>query len=279
MKPAVLPTIELGYGHGSIQFNYDSACFDILAPQVPPAQPLSDSEIGAALDAPIDSSPPGDLIASGDTVLIVASDATRATGSAQVINLLVRRLIQNGIPSSDIAIIFATGIHRAVRPDEKIELLTSFIAQRVHTLDHDAYDSSQLIQIGTMERGAPIEVNRALKEFSKVIVTGAVGFHYFAGFTGGRKSICPGLAAARTIEATHMLALDFEQGGRRVGVGSGLLTNNAVSEECERVAAMINPAFSINAIVDDHGRPEKLFAGHWRAAHTRACEDYIASHS
>ena len=70
--------------------------------------------------------------------------------------------------------------------------------------------------------GTPIEVNRALKEFSKVILTGAVGFHYFAGFTGGRKSICPGLASARTIEATHMLALDFERGGRRAGVGSGL---------------------------------------------------------
>ena len=97
MKPALLPTIELGYGHGSIQFNYDSACFDILAPQVPPAQPLSDSEIGAALDAPIDSSPLEDLIAPGHTVLIVASDATRATGGAQIINLLVRRLIQNGI--------------------------------------------------------------------------------------------------------------------------------------------------------------------------------------
>src|SRR5947207_1659653 len=79
-------------------------------------------------------------------------------------------------------------------------------------LDDDAYDPSQLIQIGSVEDGAPIEVNRALKEFSKVIITGAVGFHYFAGFTGGRKSICPGLASARTIEATHMLALDFEHG-------------------------------------------------------------------
>ncbi len=184
MKPALLPTIELGYGHGSIQFNYDSACFDILAPQVPPAQPLSDSEIGAALDAPIDSSPLEDLIAPGHTVLIVASDATRATGGAQIINLLVRRLIQNGIQPSDIAIIFATGIHRAVRPDEKTELLTPFIAQRIRTIDHDAYDLSHLVQLGAMEDGMPIEVNRALKDFSKIILTGAVGFHYFAGFSG-----------------------------------------------------------------------------------------------
>ena len=279
MKPALLPTIELGYGHGSIQFNYDSACFDILAPQVPPAQPLSDSEIGAALDAPIDSSPLEDLIAPGHTVLIVASDATRATGGAQIINLLVRRLIQNGIQPSDIAIIFATGIHRAVRPDEKIELLTPFIAQRIRTIDHDAYDLSHLVQLGAMEDGMPIEVNRALKDFSKIILTGAVGFHYFAGFSGGRKSICPGLTSAQTIEATHMLALDFEPGGRRAGVGAGLLQGNAVNEACERIAAMVDPAFLVNAIVDERGRVEQVFAGHWRAAHRRACDVYSSSHT
>src|SRR5207253_2748888 len=263
----------------TLKLDYDPARFQVLAPVASGSLPLSDAEVNRALDAPIGSRPLDDLISPGDSVLIVCSDATRATGSAKVINLLVRRLIQNGIPSSDIAIIFATGIHRAVRPDEKIELLTSFIAQRVHTLDHDAYDSSQLIQIGTMERGAPIEVNRALKEFSKVIVTGAVGFHYFAGFTGGRKSICPGLASAPTIEATHMLALDFERGGRRAGVGAGLLDGNAVNEECERVASMIDPVFSVNAIVDERGRPEKIFAGHWRTAHAKACEDYAAAHS
>jgi nickel-dependent lactate racemase len=274
-----MPTIELSYGRGAINFDYDADRFDVLTANGATRHPLSDVEIGAALEAPIDSPPLEDLIAPGDSVLIVASDATRATGSAQVINLLVRRLIQNGTPPRDIAIIFATGIHRAVRPDEKAELLTPFIAQRIHTIDHDAYDPAQLIQIGVMERGAPVEVNRALKEFAKVILTGAVGFHYFAGFTGGRKSICPGLASARTIEATHMLALDFEHGGRRAGVGTGLLDSNAVNDECERVAAMIDPAFSINAMVDDHGRAERIFAGHWQKAHAQACENYISGHS
>jgi nickel-dependent lactate racemase len=271
--------IDLGYGRGSIPLEYEDSRFAVLAPIESDGRSLTDNEIDAALDVPIDSPPLDELIVSGDSVLIVVSDATRATGSAQVINLLVRRLIQNGIQPGDITIIFATGIHRAVRPEEKIELLTSFIAQRVRTLDHDAYDPAQLIQVGTMERGAPIEVNRALREFSKVIITGAVGFHYFAGFTGGRKSICPGLASARTIESTHMLALDFERGGRRQGVGTALLDGNAVSDECERVAKIIEPAFSINAIVDDHGRVEKIFAGHWRAAHRKACADYVGDHS
>src|SRR5437660_9226012 len=275
----VMPTIELGYGLGSIKFDYDSARFDILAPEESPDQPLSDSEIGVALDNAIDSPPLEDLIASGDNVLIVASDATRATGSAQIINLLVRRLTQNGIRPSDIAIIFATGIHRAVRPDEKTRLLTPFIAQRIRTIDHDAYDSSQLVQLGAMDDGTPIEVNQALKDFSKIILTGAVGFHYFAGFTGGRKSICPGLTSAQTIEATHMLALDFERGGRRAGVGAGLLQGNAVNEACERIDAMVDPAFLVNAIVDERGRVEQVFAGHWRAAHRRACDVYSSSHT
>jgi nickel-dependent lactate racemase len=274
-----MPTIELGYGRGAINFDYDAERFEVLAANQDESLPMSDVEIGTALDAPIDSPPLEDLITPGDNVLIVASDATRATGSAQVINLLVRRLIQNGTAPGDIAIIFATGIHRRVRPNEKAELLTPFIAQRIRTIDHDAYDASQLTQLGVMDDGTPIEVNRALKDFAKVILTGAVGFHYFAGFTGGRKSICPGLAGSQTVEATHMLALDFERGGRRSGVGSGLLNANAVSEVCERVAALIDPAFSINAIVDERGRTEKIFAGHWRAAHARACEHYIAGHS
>jgi nickel-dependent lactate racemase len=275
----IMPIIALGYGRASIEYDYDDSRFEVLAAGEESSHPLSDEAIGAALDAPIDSPPLDDLIAPGDRVLIVVSDATRATGSAQIVNLLVRRLIQNGSAPGDIAIIFATGIHRPVRPDEKAELLTPFIAQRIRTIDHDAYDPAQLIQLGIIEDGTRIEVSRALKEFDKVILTGAVGFHYFAGFTGGRKSICPGLAAAQTIEATHTLALDFERGGRRKGVGPGLLVGNAVHEECERVAALIDPTFSINAIVDDRGRAEKVFAGHWRAAHARACEHYIAGHS
>jgi nickel-dependent lactate racemase len=240
---------------------------------------LTDVEIGDALSAPIQSPPIEDLFSPGESVLIVVSDATRATASAQILNLLVRRLIQNGVAPTDLAIIFATGIHRPVTPDEKIELLTPFIAQRVRTIDHVAYDSAQMVLLGTTDRGTPVEVNRALKDFSHVITTGAIGFHYFAGFTGGRKSICPGLASARTIEATHMLALDFETGGRRAGVGTGLLEGNAVHEECERIAAMIAPSFSINSVVDERGRAVRIHAGEWRAAHREGCEQYLSDHS
>jgi len=271
--------IQLGYGKDSLTFTFDERHYRILSSNSHSEQPLTDGEIGAALDSPIESSPLEDHISTGDSVLIVVSDATRATASAQVVNLLVRRLIQSGVQPSDLGLIFATGIHRPVTADEKIELLTPFIAQRVKTIDHDAYDASAMVLLGMTERGTPIEVNRAVKDFSHVVITGAIGFHYFAGFTGGRKSICPGLASARTIEATHMLALDFETGGRRAGVGTSLLDGNAVHEESERIAAMVDPRFAVNAVVDERERAVRIYAGDWRAAHRKGCQEYLSNHS
>jgi len=271
--------IELAYGKSSVTFAFDNNRYQLLAGNSLDEKPLTDVEIGEALSTPIQSPPLEDLFSAGDSVLLVVSDATRATGSAQILNLLVRRLIQVGISPSDLAIIFATGIHRSVTPEEKVELLSPFIAQRVRTIDHNAYDSATMVPVGTTDRGTTVEVNRSLKDFSHIVITGGIGFHYFAGFTGGRKSICPGLASARTIEATHMLALDFETGGRRAGVGTGLLDGNAVHEECERVAAMVAPRFSISSVVDERARTVRIHAGDWRAAHRAGCGEYLSNHS
>jgi lactate racemase len=271
--------IQLGFGKGSVSFAFDETRYQVLGGSPVDETPLTDFEIGEALNSPIGSTPIDDLVSAGDSVLIVVSDATRATAGAQIINLLVRRLIQAGVSPSDIAIIFATGIHRRVTSEEKIELLTPFIAQRVKTLDHDANDSSAMISLGTTQRGTPVEVNRALRDYSRVIITGAIGFHYFAGFTGGRKSICPGLASVQTIEATHMLALDFETGGRRAGVNTALLQGNAVHEECERIAAMIEPSLGVYAVVDERGRAVRVYVGDWRVAHETGCREYHAEHS
>ena len=271
--------LNLGYGTGAFSFQYDDSRFELLAPVESRSLPLTDVEINIAIDSPIGSNHLEDLVGSGDSVLIVVSDATRATASAQIVNLLVRRLIAAGVAPGEIGVIFATGIHRATTFDEKRRLLSPFILQRIRAFDHDASDETQLVSLGVTSHGTPIEVNRALKEYSHVFLTGGIGFHYFAGFTGGRKSVCPGLASTRTITATHMLALDFEQGGRRAGVGSGILDGNAVHEECVRIAAEVQPAFLVNSIVDEEGRAVGVFAGHWRDAHLKACEEYTRGHS
>ena len=271
--------IELAYGQGKISFEDAGGRFQLLTPDETAAErPLSDAEMGAIIDDPFDSPPLEDILSPGESVLVVVSDATRQTASGQVVNLLTRRLISLGVAASDLRVIFATGIHRPVTAAEKKELLTPFITQRIVTLDHDPADESRLVNWGMTERGTPIEVNRALVEHSHVILTGAVGFHYFAGFTGGRKSICPGLASARTVAATHLHAFDFETGGRRAGVGTGRLDGNAVHEECERVAAEIAPSFLINTVTDELGRAVRLYAGDWRLAHRHACAEFADSH-
>jgi lactate racemase len=265
--------IELAYGRGFLTLDFDQGRFSVLNARNDPAPPLTDFEVGAAFDR-VD-----EIAGADDSVLIVVSDATRATASAQVVNLLVRRLVQTGVSPARMAVIFATGIHRPVSEKERVELLTPFITQRLRILQHDPHDRSKLTTVGKTERGVTVEVNSALKEFSRVFLTGGITFHYFAGFTGGRKSICPGLASAKTIEATHMLALDFERGGRKTGVGTGLLDGNAVHEECERVAALVAPAFGINTIVNEDHRAVKIFCGDWRLAHRAGCEYYLAHHS
>ena len=83
-------------------------------------------------------------------------------------NLVVRRLVQIGVSAANIAVIFATGIHRRVSEEEKRELLTSFIVQRVRTLDHDAYDEAKLYSAGTTDRGVQVELSSALRDFSRV---------------------------------------------------------------------------------------------------------------
>ena len=271
--------IELAYGRQLIEFKWHADQFAVISSSARPEQPLTDFQVGEALDSPIGSRPLDEIIDADDSVLLVVSDATRPTGSAQLVNLLVRRLIQIGVSPGRMAIIFAAGIHRRVTDEEKRELLTPFIVQRLKIIEHDAYDPAKLTSFGKTDSGVEVELNSALREYSRVIVIGGINFHYFAGFTGGRKSICPGLASAKTIEATHMLALDFETGGRKAGVGTALLEGNAVHEECDRVAQLVNPAFVINAIVSSEKRAVELFCGDWRASHRAACEHYLHEHS
>src|SRR3954467_2293180 len=129
--------VQLGYGRGTLAFETEGGRFRVLEAESEDERPMTDAEVGAAIDDPLDSQPLEDILSPGESVLIVVSDATRATGSAQVVNLLVRRLIALGVAPSDLRIIFATGIHRKVTDAEKRELLTPFITQRVRTIDAD----------------------------------------------------------------------------------------------------------------------------------------------
>ncbi|MGB5015127.1 MAG: nickel-dependent lactate racemase [Pyrinomonadaceae bacterium] len=273
-----MPVIDLKYGRKSIAFEYDDDRCDILG-QHQDVEALSDIEIGQRLDAPIGTKPLEEIFGPGESILIVVPDATRQTAAGQIVNLVVRRLIANGSLPSDITIIFATGIHRKVNEAEKSEILTPFIAQRIKTQDHDPRDLAKLVRLGETAGGISVELNRALVDFDHTILVGGISFHYFAGFTGGRKLICPGLASSSTISATHRLAFDCEKKSRREGVDSGLLDGNVVHEAFMEAVSKIRPPFAISTIVNSAGDAVDLFCGDWIASHRAACDVFAKRHT
>jgi len=273
-----MPQIDLRYGRNSIAFEYDDNVFDVLQTSAE-IQPLTDLEIGEALDDPIDSAPLEEIVMPGESVLIVVPDATRQSGCGQIVNLLVRRLLANGSTPANINIIFATGIHRPVTADEINDLLTPFIAQRIRVLHHDASDPIKNFKIGETSGGIPVEVNWLLTEYDHIVLVGSVTFHYFAGFTGGRKLIVPGLASAKTISATHALAFNCETMDRREGVGAARLEGNPVHEAFVECTELIKPSFAVSTIVDGQGNITEVFCGDWKTSHRSACDEYYKRYS
>jgi lactate racemase len=273
-----MASIELKYGRSNYHFEFDPARFEVLQPQTA-GRPLTDLEISEKLDAPIGTKTIEEIVQPGEKVLIAVPDATREVGCGQVVNILVRRLIANGTAPFDISIIFATGIHRPVTDDEKNSILTPFIAQRIKTLDHRPRDISRITRLGETSTGIPVELNRALVENQHIILIGGISFHYFAGFTGGRKLICPGLASSKTVSATHKLAFDCERITRREGVGTALLEGNAVHEAFVEAASKIETAFCISTVVNDSSELTDLFCGDWIESHRTACDAYSRAHT
>ncbi len=269
--------IPLGYGKTEIHFEYDPDQFQILGAE-DSSMPLSDRQIGEKLDNPIGKNFE-ETIKPGETILIVVPDATREIGCGQIVNLLVRRLIANGTMPFAINIIFATGLHRKVTEAEKRSILTPFIFQRIKTLDHDAKDLMQFMRLGETTGGIPVELNRKLTEYDHIILIGGINFHYFAGFTGGRKLVCPGLASARTISETHKLAFDFERKTRREGVGIARLAGNPVHEAFVEVVNMAPQSFAINTIINKRGEIIDVVSGDWRASHEKACSAYAQANT
>jgi len=249
--------------------------WDVVRPIGVAGEPEGDPDVlvRAALDRPIGSPPVERLVGpTGGRVVIAVPDATRAAGVERILPVLLQRLETSGIEPEQVTILFATGIHRPVTLDEQREILGRRVADRFATVNHDAGDSGDFVSVGPSSAGTPIRLNRSFVEADLRILIGAVGLHYFAGFTGGRKSVLPGLASRETIFANHLKVLGGEDGLRHPAVRPARLVGNPVNEEMEEAAALAGVDFIINTILDDHGRISAVFAGHWREAHRAACE-------
>ena len=209
-----------------------------------------------------------------DRVVIVTSDITRPTGSDVYLPLLVSRLNAAGIKDRNIEILIALGIHRKQTPAEHKKIVGDLYG-RIKVTDHDCDAPGELVYLGNTSRGVPVEVNRRVAEADRLILTGAITFHYFAGFGGGRKSILPGVSSRKSCMASHFSLLNPEEGsGRHPKAVTGNLEGNpvheAMLEACERRA----PDFILNTVLGPGKQIIAAFAGHWRDAHLAGCRFY-----
>lgn len=271
--------VRLGYGPGSVELTYDPGRFEVLAPAHAPTGELDEEGIASRLDAPIESAPLEAIVGTRERVCIVVPDVTRASGSARVSALLLGRLAAMGVPDRRIEFLVGAGTHRAPTREEIGRIVGAEAATRVRTRHHDANDANSHVTLGRTSRGTPVEINRRLVECDRVILVGAIGFHYFAGFSGGRKGILPACASERSIQANHLLAFDRATLSRTAGVESGRLDGNPVSEDMEEAARLREPDFLVNTALDGANRIVSLYAGHWRAAHRHGCEAYLGTHT
>lgn len=232
-----------------------------------------------AISSPINSPVFPEAVKGGKTIAIVVPDITRPAGISFLLPLIIDELNSIGYTDEQITIFFALGIHRAQTEEEHRELLGGETFQRVRHIDHNATAEPQsFINLGTTSAGTPVLINRSLLEHDRIILLGSITYHYFAGFSGGRKLIIPGMASYETCRANHLLVLD-EHGNRRTGVSPGNLNTNPVHLDMIEATELIAPHFCFNVIMDEHLRIKNIIAGHWLSSHLNACEVFLKTYS
>jgi nickel-dependent lactate racemase len=212
----------------------------------------------------------------GEEVVIVTSDITRPTGSDLYLPLLVSRLNTAGIKDSDIEIVIALGIHRK-QTEAELKRIVGSLYGRIKVTNHDCDDPDHLVYLGETRRGVPVELNSRVVQANRLILTGAITFHYFAGFGGGRKSMLPGVASRRSCMASHFALLNEGNGSGRNPQGvAGQLVGNPVHEAMLEACGMRAPDFILNTILTPDKRIRAVFSGDWRAAHLEGCHRFAA---
>ena len=228
-------------------------------------------EVHRALSNPIDAAPLDKIVAPGERVVIVTSDITRYTGSEIYLPILVEQLNQCGIPDDDIEVIIALGIHRKQTVEEHRKILGPLYG-RITVYDHECDNREQLADLGVTSSGLPVQINRRVVEADRVIVTGTIGLHYFAGFGGGRKSLVPGVASRETCMATHFAIFNPpEQGGRNPHACTANLAGNPVHQAILEAAQMVKPDFILNTVLTSDKQIARVFCGELEEAHLAGC--------
>ena len=225
----------------------------------------ADDRVQIVLDAvksPVGSKPLGEFLKGGKDVLIIVNDATRPTPSWRIITAILPFLM-----GKKVRFIVATGMHRAPTEEEYNYIFGDLYPQiKDDVFAHDA-KNSETVFLGTSKNGTPLKLNKMVIDADRIIVISSVEPHYFAGYTGGRKSFLPGVSAYETIEANHKLALSIKAQSLK-------LEGNPVAEDMEDAMRALKDKsiFSIMAVLDKNHRTCCVYAGDLKESFQRASE-------
>ncbi|MEM2971778.1 MAG: nickel-dependent lactate racemase [Candidatus Bathyarchaeia archaeon] len=211
-------------------------------------------EIERALKEPIASKRLGEIVKPESKVAIVVDDFTRPAPSRLMVPPLLDELNAAGVKDENITVIFGCGTHRAVTTEEAVALLGETVVNRVKTVSHNC-KAQDLVYVGTTQKhGTKVYLNRIFAEADVKILTGDVGFHYYAGYGGGRKSVLPGVSGEETIKHNHAMLL-------HPNAKTGVLDGNPVHEDMVEAAKMAKVDFILNVVMNSKKEIVKAFAG------------------
>ncbi|MHA1337999.1 MAG: nickel-dependent lactate racemase [Promethearchaeota archaeon] len=261
------------YGKEEIDINVESyKNVDIFYPekQIPIENPIEC--IRNAIQKPINSKSLKNIVKEKITskekkICIVVSDATRPVPSNLILKALILELEEYGIYKEQIIILIATGLHRKSREDELKRIIGKDLYNNLKIIDHDAKDDRNLINLGIASDGTPILINKIYYKSAVKILTGYVEPHFFFGFSGGRKSIVPGIVGAKTIQINHS-AKNINSKFSRFGI----YEKNPLHKNALEISQRVGVDFIINVCINENHEITKVAAGDLITAHKMLVE-------
>jgi lactate racemase len=196
-------------------------------------------------------------------LLIVVNDVTRPTPYNIILPPLLTKLEQVGVKKENIIFIIATGAHRGNTREENIKIFGKEVVSSYNFINHSCDEN--LLDLGRLASGNRLLVNSIIKKVDFVITTGVIVPHYIAGFSGGRKSILPGICGRETIENNHSNMIHPD-------AVTGNLKDNPVHEEMTEAAKRVEVDFNINVVTDEDGNIIDIVAGELSSSWDRGVE-------
>jgi len=219
-----------------------------------------------ALNSPIESERLCDIVKGSKKLLLITSDHTRPLPSKITIPILLKE-IRSKNPGIEIKILIATGFHRPTTYNEMVNKFGRDIADNETIINHISTDEENLVYKGILPSGGKLYLNSLVNWADIVISEGFIEPHFFAGFSGGRKSILPGIAGEKTIFANHCSQFIADKNTR-----AGILKDNPIHKDMLFAAKKANLAFIFNVVIDSKKKIINAFAGDPVKAHEKGCE-------